>query len=127
MSTASVSPNVKPHVTQALLKAGGVAGMLVLPVFAATVILLTWAEWGFLHGIGWTVLHPHDVNYPSGLARGRFGFVQSLNFAVLGLLIIVFGWSLSTQFTHRVPGIVALLGLSAAAAGGLLSAFPTDL
>jgi len=101
--------------------------MLVLPVFAATVILLTWAEWAFLHGIGWTVVHPHDVNYPSGLARGRFGFVQSVNFAVLGLLVIVFARGLWTQFTHRLPGIVSLLGLASAAAGGLLSAFPTDL
>ena len=98
-----------------------------LPVFAGTVAVLTWAEWKFLHGLGWTVVHAHDVNYPSGLARGDLGWIQSLDFAVLGLLTVLFARGLRTQSVRRRPGVVASVAFAAAALGGLLSAFRTDL
>ena len=103
------------------------AGLLMLPLFAATVVVLTWLEWDFLHGLAWTVVHAHDVNYPSSLARGDLGWVQSLNFAVLGLLTVLFARGLRTQFVRRRPGVVASGAFGAAALGGLLSVFPTDL
>jgi len=101
--------------------------MLMLPVFALTVVVLTWLEWDFLHSLGWTVLHPHDVNYPSGLARGDLGVFQSLNFLLLGVFAAAFAQGLRTQFTHRWSGLVATIGLAAVAVSGILSAFPTDL
>jgi hypothetical protein len=73
------------------LRIAGIAGMAMLPLFATTVIVLTWLEWDFLRGTGWTVLDAHQVNYPSGLARGHLGAVQSLNFLMLGALAIIFG------------------------------------
>jgi hypothetical protein len=113
---------------QRLLRIGGLAGMLMYPVFTVTVVLLTWAEWDFVHGLGWTVLHPHDVNYPSSLARGGLGLLQSLNFlAVLGVLGLLFARGLRTQFVHRWSGAVGTVALAAVVLSGLLSAFPTDL
>jgi hypothetical protein len=103
MSTVDLHWPTRSHASRPLLKAGGAAGLLMLPVFATTVAGLTRAEWQFLHGLGWTVAHAHDVNYPSSLARGRLGKVQSLNFAVLGLLTSLFArrWS-------RTPGASAV-------------------
>jgi hypothetical protein len=127
MSTVGLRGRPHPHATRQLLRVGGVAGMLMLPLFAAVVVVLTWAEWDFLHGLGWMVLHAHEVNYPSSLARGELGLVQSLNFAVFGLLAFLFARGLRTQFVHRRAGVVASVGLGAVAVAGVLSAFPTDL
>ena len=98
-----------------------------LPLFAGVVVVLTWAEWDFLHDLGWTVVHEHGVNYPSSLARGDLGAVQALNFAALGVLAFLFARGLRTQFVRRRAGILATGGFGAVALGGLLSAFPTDL
>ena len=127
MSTASLHWPARSHRTRPLLRTGGVAGMLMLPLFALTVVVLTWAEWEFLHDLGWTVVHEHGVNYPSSLARGDLGVVQELNFAALGVLAFLFARGLRTQFVHRRAGVVATAGFGAVALGGLLSTFPTDL
>ena len=127
MSTASLRWPARSHRTRPRLRTGGVAGMLMLPLFAGVVVVLTWAEWDFLHDLGWTVVHEHDVNYPSSLARGDLGAVQVLNFAGLGVLAFLFARGLRTQFVRRRAGILATGGFGAVALGGLLSAFPTDL
>jgi hypothetical protein len=127
MSTAQLHWPTRSRATRPLLRTRGTAGLFTLPVFAGTVAVLTWAEWTFLHALGWTVVHAHDVNYPSSLARGDLGLFQSLDFAVLGLLTILFARGLRTQFVRRLPGVVASVAFGAAALGGLLSAFPTDL
>ena len=110
------------------LRLAGTAGLAIYPVFAIIVVLLTWLEWDFLHRMGWTVTDANEVNYPSGLARGDLGLVQSLNFLfVLGVLAVIFGQGLRTQFVHRWSGTVATVGLGAVGLSGLLSAFFTDL
>lgn len=127
MTTSDVRDSLGAAARHRRLRVGGLAGMLVLPVFALTVVLLTWAEWDFLHDLGWTVLHSGDVYYPSSLARGGLGPLQSLNFAVLGALVLGFARGLRTQFRHRWAGAVATVGLGAVVLAGLLLAFPTDL
>jgi hypothetical protein len=115
------------RVAPSALRRGGLAGMLMYPVFALTVVVLTWLEWDFLYGLGWTVRDSGGVNYPSGLARGDYGIVQSLNFAVLGALGLVFLLGLRTEFVHARWGMVASIALGAFALAGLLNAMPTDL
>ncbi len=127
MSHAYVHSVVHPDATQRTLRLAGTLGMAVLPVFAVVVVLLTWLEWDFLHGIGWTVLHEHSVNYPSSLARGDFGVVQALNFLMVGVFTVIFGQGLRTQFVHRWSGAVAVLGFGTVGLAGVLSAFSTDL
>lgn len=127
MSAISVNGLIHPHSDRATLRPAGTAGMLMLPVFTLTVVVLTWLEWDFLHSVGWTVLHEHEVNYPSGLARGDFGILQSLNFLLLSAFAAVFAQGLRTQFVHRWSGLVATVGLGSVAVSGLFSAFPTDL
>lgn len=127
MSAISVNGFIHPHADRTTLRPAGTAGMLMLPVFALTVVVLTWLEWDFLHSTGWTVLHEHQVNYPSALARGDLGLLQSLNFLLVGVFAAAFAQGLRTQFTHRWSGLVATIGLAAMAMAGIFSAFPTDL
>ncbi len=103
----------------------GRAGMLAGPLFLTVVVLLTAAEWDFLHRAGWTVFGVNKIPYPSYTALGRYGWVQVANFFVLGLLVLslvtglgrhLSGW---TGATARV--LLTLAGLAAAT-----SAFPTD-
>ncbi|MGN6578215.1 MAG: DUF998 domain-containing protein [Nocardioides sp.] len=127
MSAISVNGFIHPHADRATLRWAGTAGMLMLPFFALTVVALTWLEWDFLHSTGWTVLDEHEVNYPSALARGDLGALQSLNFLLVGVFAAAFAQGLRTQFTHRWSGLVASIALAAVAVSGILSAFPTDL
>jgi hypothetical protein len=127
VSVISVNGIIHPHSDRATLRLAGTAGILILPVFALTVVLLTWLEWDFLHSVGWTVMHEHEVNYPSSLARGDLGFLQSLNFVLVGLFAVVLGQGLRTQFTHRWSGTTAGVGFAAVGLAGLFSAFVTDL
>jgi hypothetical protein len=103
----------------------GRAGMLAGPLFLTVVVLLTAAEWDFLHRAGWTVFGVNKIPYPSYTALGPYGWVQVTNFFVLGLLILMLvsglarhlsGW---TGATGRV--LLTLAGLAAAT-----SAFRTD-
>jgi hypothetical protein len=73
------------------------------------------------------VVDDNTVNYPSALARGDYGLLQSLNFLVLGVLAVIFAQGLRTQFVHRWSGSVATVGLGAVGLSGLLGAFVTDL
>lgn len=126
---AHVPIHAAPHslTREQSLRVAGTTGMAMLPVFATTVIVLTVLEWDFLHETGWTVLDAHEVNYPSALARGDLGFVQSLNFFMLGVFAVIFGLGLRTQFVHRWSGAAATIGLATVGISGVLSSFMTDL
>lgn len=127
MASSHAHTVMQPATRRRTLSVAGAAGIAMLPVFVGTVIVLTWLEWDFLHGTGWTVLHEHQVNYPSALARGNLGLLQSLNFLLLGGLALIFGRGLRTQFIHRWSGAIATIGLVAVGLSGLFSAFVTDL
>ncbi|MET1060200.1 MAG: DUF998 domain-containing protein [Nocardioides sp.] len=127
MALESMRASARPVASERTLRIAGTAGMAMLPVFVLTVVLLTWLEWDFLHAVGWTVLDPGAVNYPSGLARGDLGLLQALNFIALGVLALIFGRGLRTQFVHRWTGAIATMGLFAVGLSGPFSAFATDL
>lgn len=105
----------------------GAAGMLIYPLFAGVVVLLTWLQWDVLHKMGWTVLDDGGVLYPSVLARGDLGLLQAANVVVVGLLAAWFGRGLQTHFRHHRSARVASAGLAVVALSGFLLAFPTDL
>jgi hypothetical protein len=127
MAHVSMHAGARPIARQRTLRIAGMAGMAMLPVFALVVVMLTWLEWDFLHATGWTVLHEHLVNYPSALARGHLGLLQSLNFLLLGAFAVIFGHGLRTQFAHRWSGAIATIGFAAVGLSGLFGAFFTDL
>jgi hypothetical protein len=73
-------------------------GLAAGPLFLSVVGLLTWAELDDLHRLGWGYTKDNNVPWPSGLALGHIGAIQILNFAVTGLLILVF----ARAFRHEL-------------------------
>lgn len=102
------------------------AGIVAGPLFLGGVVLLTWWEHDYLHSVGWTVLDDNDVPWPSGLALAEHGWVQVLNFAVTGLLLLFFVRALRLELPARFSARVASALLTVMAVALTAAAAPTD-
>jgi hypothetical protein len=105
------------------LALGGIVGPW---LWTAIVIVLTVVEYDTLASFGWTPGQDHGVNYPSSLALGRLGWIQMLNFLMLGLCTMALAAGL---YQVVRPGLLSRLGptlLGVAGLGLVLSSFPTD-
>jgi hypothetical protein len=127
MSTTDVSGDARqrvPVTTRYL----ALAGLIGPPLFASIIVLLTAIEWDFLHDLGWSA-GPFDqpdspAAWPSTTALGAYGFLQVLNFLVLGVSVLALAAALFRLFEARWtlgPSLLVLL-----AAGFATSAFRTD-
>jgi hypothetical protein len=110
------------HRKQLAARAGIVAG----PLFLITVVILTVLRYDYLRSLGWTILDEHNVPYPSGLALGDRGWAQMLNFAVTGLLVLVFFRALRHELPDRRSARVASALMTVMAVAMVTSAAPTD-
>jgi hypothetical membrane protein len=101
------------------------AGMIGPAIFVLIVIVLTVAQYGFMRGLGWHPIEGSGVPWPSGLALGPYGWLQVLNFILVGLLVIAFAIGL-----HRtMRGKAAKIGtgfLMLAGVALVLLGFKTD-
>jgi hypothetical protein len=108
-------------------RGAALAGMVGAAVFAVVVVFLTFAQLGFMLGLGWKPLGASDVPWPSTLALGPLGWLQVLNFAFFGLSLIVFALGLhrgvasSGRISWAGPAFLAIAGIAL-----VLSAFKTD-
>jgi hypothetical protein len=105
------------------LALGGIVGPW---LWTLIVVLLTVVEYDTLTSFGWTPGRDNGVNYPSSLALGHVGWIQMLNFVVLGLWTVALAVGLSRAIR---PGLRARLGpavLGVAGVGLILTLFPTD-
>jgi hypothetical protein len=103
------------------------AGIIGAAVFAFIVVILTFAEYGFMARLGWDPVGISNVPWPSGLALGSLGWLQVLNFAFFGLTLIVFSLGLHRGVASRGRGSwagPALLVVSGIAL--VLAAFKAD-
>jgi hypothetical protein len=104
---------------------GAVAGMIVGPLFLAVVGLLTWAELDYLHDLDWGYTKDNPVPWPSATALGPHGWVQVVNFAAAGLLILTFTRAFQAELRGKVGRAAAWL-LFLIGVALTVSAFPTD-
>lgn len=109
-----------------LRRVAALAGLVAPVLFASALIIITWAEHDFVRGLGWTPTDHGDSAWPSGLAQGPHGWAQMANFAVTGLLLLVFVAALRAELRHRRSRRVAVTLLSLLAVGFVLAAFPED-
>jgi Protein of unknown function (DUF998) len=102
-------------------------GMVGLIVFALVAVFLTFAQYGFMVGLGWKPLGASDVPWPSGLALGPLGWLQVLNFAFFGLTLIFFALGLHREvaswgrLSWAGPTFLVISGVAL-----VLAAFKTD-
>ena len=102
------------------------AGLVGPPLFAVVVVVVTALEWDFLHRVGWTagLFDNPDPPWPSSTALGRYGFLQILNFILLGVSILALAAALFRLLNVRRkigPSLLVVLGASL-----LASAFRAD-
>jgi Protein of unknown function (DUF998) len=102
----------------------GVVGVLGAGVFTLIVITLTVRQWSYLQGRGWHPIRSSDVPYPSALALGPGGWLQVVNFGILGLALLAIAAGL-WQAPGQRPTLAIWLLVVAGIAGLALMA-PTD-
>src|SRR5215212_9743886 len=104
------------------------AGMVGPIVFALGVVVLTFAQYGFMLGLGWKPLGASDVPWPSALALGPLGWLQVLNFAFFGLTLVILavglngGVAYSGRLSWCGPAFLVVAGIAL-----VLASFKTDL
>lgn len=102
------------------------AGVAAPALFALGAAVITWAEWDYLRGLGFTLTDHGDSAWPSGLAQGPVGWAQIVNYAVFGVLLMVFFSGLRGQFRRPRSRRLAGVALTGWAIGWILAAFPED-
>lgn len=108
-------------------RAAALAGIAVAPVFLGITLVATVLQLDFLRSLGWSLTGVHEVPFPSALARGDLGLLQTLNFAVTAVLVGLFAAGFRREFRRRISGGVATAGFGLIVAGLLLNVAPTDL
>ncbi len=106
------------------VRGAAVAGIVGPILFTLVALTLTRVQYDFMLGIGWRPVADPAGAWPSGLSLGPYGWAQSLNFAVSGLLLVIFAMGLCRGIMEgsRVgPALLILSGLAMA-----LLAFETD-
>lgn len=115
------SPTRSVPLTVPQLASAAISGALVFPLL---LVLVAAIQWDFLHERGWRVFDHGDVTWPSGTALGPHGYLQVVNFVVLGLAVVALAVALARSVqSRRKPGawLVGLTGLAL-----LLSAIRID-
>jgi hypothetical protein len=115
---------VSPTWRISVVRGAAIAGMVGPALFALLVVTFTAVQYSFMIGIGWHPIADPASAWPSGLALGPYGWVQSLNFAISGLSLILFalGLQLGMDAGSRMGPILLLLS----GVGMMLLAFKTD-
>jgi hypothetical protein len=107
------------------VRAAAVAGMVGPVLFATVLLALTVVQYDFLLGVGWRPLGDPAGAWPSGLALGPHGWLQTLNFVLSGALLAVFAVGLHRGTSEQGSKIGPTL-LFAAGAAMTLMGFQTD-
>jgi Protein of unknown function (DUF998) len=123
MSRLTATP-VAPTATRT--QTAALAGMAAPPLFIAGLVVITWASWDYLTGLGFSLTDHGDSAWPSGLAQGPVGWAQVVNYAAYGALLAAFVHGFRCQLRGRRWGPTASVMLTLMSLGWLLVAFPED-
>jgi hypothetical protein len=95
-------------------------------LFAAVLLALSAMEYDFMLGIGWRPLSDPAGAWPSGLALGPYGWVQTASFALWGLSLMLFAIGLNFGATGGRGSRVGPALLFGAGVAMALMGFGTD-
>jgi hypothetical protein len=104
-----------------LINLAAMAGMIGPIIFATVVTGLSIAEADFMRSIGWNPLGP-VIDWPSGLARGPYGWLMTITFFICGALMAFFAYGLKLALNDKLA--TTLLMFAGFAMMGLI--FTTD-
>jgi hypothetical protein len=124
--TAVAGGNERTPRPRRIVRAAAVAGMVGPALFAAALLVLTAIQYDFMLRIGWQPIGDPAGAWPSGLALGPHGWVQTASFVVSGLLLMVFAAGLHLEATGGRGSRVGPALLFAAGTAMALMGFETD-
>jgi hypothetical protein len=104
-----------------LIKLAALAGICGPILFAVVVTGLTVAQADFMRTLGWNPQGP-VIDWPSGLARGPYGWLMTITFFICGALMAFFAYGLKLALQENLA--TTLLMLAGFAMMGLI--FTTD-
>jgi len=113
--------NGRPHNPPPSRGGGGILGA---SLFAATLVSLTAAQYGFMVGIGWRPLSDPGGAWPSGLSLGPHGWMMNASFVASGASLMAFAVGLRRAVWGGAKTGSALLSISGLAMA--MMAFETD-
>ena len=102
----------------------GLVGAIGAAIFAVVVAVQTVVHRLFLRDRGWAAVRATDVPYPSILALSPTGWIQVLNFAVLGVALLAVAAGFWGAIDPRPT--FAIVALGAAGVAGFALMAPTD-
>jgi hypothetical protein len=109
-----------------MIRMAAVAGMAGPVLFGTVLVALTVFRYDFMLGMGWRPLGDPAGAWPSGLALGPYGRVQTLTFVISGFLLATFAVGLHLGVADgRGSGVGPALHFVAGVAI-VLMAFETD-
>ena len=95
-------------------------------LFAATLLALSVIEYHFMLEIGWRPLADPAGAWPSGLALGPYGWIQTANFILSGVLLMLFAAGLHLETKNGRGSRTGSASLFVAGAAMALMGFDTD-
>src|SRR5919199_2273999 len=95
-------------------------------LFAATLLALSAIQYHFMLKIGWRPLADPAGAWPSGLALGPYGWIQTANFILSGVLLILFSAGLLRMTKNGRGSWMGSTSLFVAGAAMALMGFDTD-
>lgn len=104
-----------------LIKFSALVGIIGPILFAVVVTGLTIAQADFMRTLGWNPLGP-VIDWPSGLARGPYGWLMTVTFFLCGAMIAFFAYGLKLALNEKLA--TTLLMIAGFAMTGLI--FTTD-
>jgi hypothetical protein len=107
-------------------RAGALAGVVGPVLFAVTVLVLSVIQYHFMLEIGWRPLADPAGAWPSGLALGPYGWIQTANFILSGVLLILFSAGLLRMTKNGRGSWMGSTSLFVAGAAMALMGFDTD-
>ena len=107
-----------------MIKLAARAGIVGPVLLGIVLIVLTIVKYDFLLSLGWRPLQP--IDWPSGLALGRSGWIMTLAFIVSGLLMILFAQGLRLSLPRSRLASFATLAFSLAGLAMIGLMFTTD-
>jgi hypothetical protein len=95
-----------------IIKSAALAGILAPLLFAVSVTALTIAQADFMRTLGWNPLGP-VIDWPSGLARGPYGWIMTGTFFICGALMAFFAYGLKLALNDRwATSLLVLAGFA---------------
>ena len=109
-----------------MIKLAARAGIIGPLLFGGVVTTLTILKYDFLLSLGWHPLNAPTFDWPSGLALGAYGWIMTVTFIIIGLMLTIFASGLRLSLPPSRLTLISTFALSLAGIALAGLAFTTE-